>query len=146
MTMRHFAIPIIFLFAASILIILVNSGPVLFSFREKDDPLGEPFWVFLNPLRDKIPEKVAENFLIRIKNRNFLEAFNDIRGANFRYKKQEIEHPIVSWNLASRKGSSCRVRLYFRAQRQGTIGTSPLWIDLEKKGNAWEIVNFEAIY
>lgn len=129
-----------------------RSRPVLYSVTETGDPVNEPVWSLLNPLRDRVPERAAEAVLGHLLRGDCSRAVAEMKLTNDRRSaiaKQEYEHPLRSFRLINRSGVGTTTRLFYRITRaRPAEADSPLWIDVRRSdsGDLWEVTRFETWY
>lgn len=133
------------------LIALRRSSPVLVEFNESGDPLGEPAYVLLNPMRDRSPERKADELLRDLeagRTSKVSSALGLEDGEAEQFVENEQRHRLRSWSLASRRDEVDGVRLFYRVKR----GVPPksgsfLWMELTKvSSERWEVTKLESWY
>lgn len=134
-----------------VLVALNTVGSVLWSFEEEGDPLGEPSFVVLNPLREREPERLADSTLRSLRAREFDQVVSAV-GLGSTEAEELIERerrlPLESWRLAGRRDEIGRIRLFYRVTR----GVPPqpgsyLWITVQRKEEGgWRVSDLEGAY
>lgn len=133
----------------SIYVALFLSPPVLWALVEPGDPIGEPVFVLMNPLRDKNPETKAEELLKMLRDRKCVELIGTFE-SNI-VCTSEFDYQIRDWVLSNRVDREGLIKLYFRVTRVGTAtdletSTGNFWFELENKGGEWIVVNATTYY
>lgn len=122
-------------------------GPVLCAFREPGDVLGEPIFLILNPLRDRGPERAADAFLAVLKSGRPELVIPPLRQSNGAWLlDREGRFRITDRALRNRTGSPDRVRLFYRVVRLESGNDNPLWVDVVKRGDRWQVASLETWY
>ena len=122
-------------------------GSVLWAYREAGDPLDEPSFLILNPLRDRAPERAADEFLAALKAGRAEAALSPLHAPNGdTLQEKERQYRIAAWRLRNRTDSADRVRLFFRVVRVGGGDGDPLWLDVVKRGDRWQVASLECWY
>lgn len=129
---------------------LMRSQPVIFSYAEVGSMTKEPVFSIFNPLRDREPERSAEQFLQRLQSGRCEAAISKVDGS-FEYKQvtcdRERVYRLKSWQLKNRTDESQSVRLYYEVMRQTYHGlTGQVWITVEKKPDAWHVTRYDRAY
>jgi len=97
--------------------------------------------------RDKAPERVAEDVLRDLRDRNLARAFGTMgKAADKHIRERETQYAVEHWRLIDRKDDRPMVNLFYRVVRK----TSPpaatiVVICLGRKSSGWFIVDFSAI-
>lgn len=134
-----------------------RSKVLLYELVEDDSVSGLPIWALLHPLRDRAPERNAEEILWILQEGRIEEALSQFSWSSEDRKrdlmKREASHPAQSWKLISRVDSAATAKLYYSVTRHVAPGSkelfsSPVWITLEhsKSDPGWKPVRFSAIY
>jgi len=132
-----------------------RSNVLLYELVEEDSVSGLPIWTLLHPLRDRSPERSAEEILRILQSGRIEEALSKFPWKSADRKSgimaEEAYHPIQSWKLVSRVDSPGTVELYYsvsRHSKSGKVFSSPMWITLERSASAasWRPVKFDVVY
>lgn len=130
-------------------LLALRSRPVLYRYYEIGDPLREPALAIFNPLRDREPERTAEEFLARLKTVSCAEMIRELSASReFQQQtcSQEKIYPLTSLNLRNRTDEPSKVRLYFTTRYTHSDLEGPLWVTLESNGPTWRVTNYERWY
>ena len=130
--------------------VLVVRNPVVFAIHEGGNPLKEPVWSLMNPLRDRGPERAAEAILNDLKRGACDEAFARIAlppNEAAEMKESERAYRVHDWNLVGRKDTADTSRLFYRTGRdKSKSNNSPVWITVKRANGKWAAVDYEAWY
>lgn len=149
--MRRTVMILLMVFVAILLGIVVYlyfSKSVVWSLSEPGDPVGEPFFVIMNPFRNKGPERAAEDVLYAIKNGDCESVIANLKSPPASYEQlceKYSNDPLVSWKLLNRQDKGSLTALYYQ------IGSASdpnyrrdLWIDVEEAENRWKVTDIRA--
>jgi len=136
-----------------VLIWLANA-PAVLSRSEKKNPLsGRPLQVTLNPLRDRSPERAADEMVRAMHEGRCREElatwFKDYRRQYATFIcESEQQHPIVSWRLFDREEQPPLVILQYRAKRRQASDEyeEDLWVTSQLRDGAWVVTKYGAMY
>jgi hypothetical protein len=135
---------------------LNNQGPVLSKSPERDSLTGIPNSIELNPLRDRNSEKAAAVFIRGMKDGKCTE---QLAQWEHDYRKKyaalicdsEAKHPLIGWQLVDWDDQPPLRILQYRGKRLNAPGDSTTYtgilsVTLEKKGGAWDVTKYDALY
>lgn len=119
---------------------LYFAPPVIWSLREPGDPIGEPIFVLLNPIRNRNPESTADKILRMLRDGKCDQLFESISNKNINCVK-ESENPLSTWSLYNRTDSEGSTTLYYRVVRESSDSERffDLWVELKSKDGEWII-------
>jgi len=127
---------------------LVLSGrPMLVAFTDPGE-LQRPSIPVFNPLRNKDPERVAEELLRRV-SRGDVSALSrvDRTAIDLSVYEKERTWPLRDWKLVNRTDTSGEATLLYRTLRDpSTKFDSQLVIRLQFRDGQWRVVNFTPVY
>jgi len=135
---------------------LNHQGPVLSKSEERDSLSGVPNSIRLNPLRDRTSEEIAASFIRSMKDGNCQQELTEWEH-DYRRKyaalicDSEAKHPLVGWQLVDWDDRPPLRILQYRGKRlnapgESTIYTGLLSVTLEKRGGAWDVTKYDAMY
>jgi hypothetical protein len=140
------------LVAAAAILFIMRSRPVLLAVHEPGDPVNEPVWTVLNPMRDRSPEQPVRELFQALRKRNYSRALSLMNSLDARAKRiirDERDHPLEEWELVNRSDSPQRTDLFYVLRRAGDARTdSPVWVEVQKRPSSgvWMITDFQAWY
>lgn len=135
---------------------LNNQGPVLSKSLDRDTLTGIPNSIELNPLRDRTSEKAAASFIRAMKDGKCTEELAEWEH-DYRRKyaalicDSEAKHPLIGWQLVDWDDQPPLRILQYRGKRLNAPGDSTTYtgilsVTLEKKGGAWDVTKYDALY
>ncbi len=131
---------------------LMNAKPVLVKwyYGINYGSICDPPFVVLNPLRNREAEKVADEFLEKIK-AGKLELLNEIVSDAERLehiKSSESTGKIKSWFAGDRIEEENKTTFTYWIERDydGSCQSMPTGIEVEKINNIWKVVKFNPTY
>lgn len=123
--------------------------PVLFSFTDPGE-LQSPSFAVMNPLRDKAPERVANEVLSDLQRGDASGALRRIDGARSEIahiEAKERAYPLRRWKLVNRRDAEQQVTLFFRTARGASERfDAPLTMTVQRRGGRWAVTEFDPIY
>ena len=137
---------------------LSNQGPVLARSEEKDTLTGLPVTIKMNPLRDRSTEKSANKFLREMRDGHCDELLakweHDYHKKYAKYIcKSEVDHPLLSWELADWEDAPPLIILHYRGTRPSNAGPGQSGIDhdqftltIENQAGQWVVTKYDAMY
>ena len=129
---------------------LTRSNPVVYRYVDRAAGNYSAF-VFLNPFRDRAPERQADVVLQRLKARDCQRALSlpTLDAVRVEYLcDRETKYPVETWTLMDRKGDDRKTELVYDVTRIGGAGRargSLAWITIENNG-AWRPTKYDAFY
>ena len=135
---------------------LNNQGPVLSKSPDRDSLTGIPNSIELNPLRDRNSEKAAAVFIRGMKDGKCTEQLEQWEH-DYRRKyaalicDSEAKHPLIGWQLVDWDDQPPLRILQYRGKRLNAPGDSTTYtgilsVTLERKGGAWDVTKYDALY
>jgi hypothetical protein len=135
---------------------LNNQGPVLSKSPDRDTLTGIPNSIELNPLRDRTSERAAAVFIRAMKDGKCTE---ELSAWEHDYRRKyaalicdsEAKHPLIGWQLVDWEDHPPLRILQYRGKRLNAPGDSTTYtgllsVTLEKKGPAWDVTKYDALY
>jgi hypothetical protein len=132
---------------ALLLSLILSRRPVLLRLAEPG-AIVRPAITIFNPLRDRAPEKVAEQVLSHLRRGSVRAAMARLGGAaNVEIAEKEHRHRLRRWKLVDRVDDRDTVTLYYRTDR-GLSGQldSEIIISLRSRAAAWVVRDFLPAY
>lgn len=130
--------------------VLVVRNPVVFEIHESGDPVGEPAWSMMNPIRNRSPERASEAMPDDLKRGADDEAFSRVALSAEQaeeMKESERTYRIREWDLVGRTDRNDTSRLFYRVARGKSKETdSPVWITVKRVKHKWVVTDYEAWY
>ena len=131
-------------------LIALRSRPVLYRYYETGNPIHEPAIAIFNPLRDREPERLAEEFLKGLRTGACSNLMREL-SASAEFQQQTCEHEssnrIISRKLRNRTDEPSKVKLYFSASHETQLDlASQLWVTLELNGTSWRVIRYDRYY
>ncbi|CAN5629956.1 hypothetical protein BH24ACI1_BH24ACI1_22520 [soil metagenome] len=140
-----------FLFSSTF-VWLTNAKPVLVEWHYGINfgSVCDPPFVILNPLRKREAEKVADEFLEKLKEGK-LEVLDETVSDSERLehiKSNESTAKIKSWFAGGRKEEENKMSFTYWIERDygGSCQSMPTTIDVEKINGVWKVVRFNPTY
>jgi len=131
-------------------VLRTRCAPVLYAVTETGDPVSEPTWSILNPLRDRSPERAADEVLEALRRGRYDEGADKLAeppAQRATIVQQEREHPLRAWKLIDREDTEGAVTLFYRrAWGDDSECDAPLWVSLRRRGDRWGITSFRGWY
>jgi hypothetical protein len=141
------------LYAFGTLIWLSNQPPILSRSQEKDPLSGYPLSVRFNPIRDRAPERPANDMVNAMQmgkcREELADWFQDYRRKYAEFVcKSEDQHPLVSWTLFDREDEPPLVILHYHVTRRDgqSIYPEDLWVTSMEKDGRWVATKYGALY
>jgi hypothetical protein len=135
---------------------LNGQGPVLGRSEERDPLSGIPNSISLNPLRDRTSEREAAKFIRSMRDGNCHE---ELSAWERDYRKKyadficdsEARHPLLSWEVAEWEDTPPLRILHYRGKRRNAPDQKGTYeelfsLTLERKGGAWAVTKYDAMY
>lgn len=122
--------------------------PVVWALRDAGDPTGSSVFVWLNPFRDRTPERICESALkaFRDRNRQGIEvALRDVNG-NEGLIDHELKNDVKKWSISEMRVEGGTAHFRYDAMRTNDKDSTPIYISLKRQGGTWQIVGWEAWY
>ncbi|HEX2833530.1 MAG TPA: hypothetical protein VHW00_10970 [Thermoanaerobaculia bacterium] len=123
--------------------------PVLFSFTDPGE-LRRPSFSLLNPLRNREPEKAAEDVLADLRRGDLATALSRVQapgGVSPVLHAKEQEYPLRKWKLAHRIDDANQVTLLYRASRAESERFDwEVTMRVQKRSGRWTVTDFDAAY
>lgn len=137
--------------AVAVFLYLKQSPSVIFKYTAKGNPTGEPEITFLNPLRNRFPERMADKFFNSLVGNGCLDSLSNISNDSKWIQdtcERENKYVLLSRNLINRTDLENKITLYYEGTR--LIGRekqkSPIWVEIEKANSDWQIVKYTCFY
>ena len=128
-----------------VLLYLTRSHPVLLRIPP-DDTIRPRYYCVLNPFRDKAPEKLAEQYLNKLRE-GTVEAIAPFLGERTYILEKEKQWPIQSWRIGDRKDTAEKVEIMYWVKRDnGYSGEEAVFFDVIRSGENWKVKTYSAIY
>ncbi|MCZ2391525.1 MAG: hypothetical protein LC113_10665 [Acidobacteria bacterium] len=127
----------------------VAARSVIWTFKERGDPSGEPGFVIFNPFREKRSEAEAEKVLNLLKNGKCEKVVQSLeyKESYTNICEKEALYTLEDWKLSNRRDGENVVRLFYRVKRMSQSDyVEGVWIDLEQTRDGWKVKDIEAIY
>jgi len=131
---------------------LTRAHGVVFALRETGDPVGEPRWIVLHPLRDRQPERAAEAVLERLRAGSVMPALEPLSlsdAIRTDMAAKEARYPLKSWRLVNRTGQGASVKpadLVARGNDKELDGRVWVTISLDGPTRRWHVQDITAWY
>lgn len=132
-----------------IILMMTRSTPVIYSYIEPGDVVGEPIVSIFNPFRDRDPENCADVFLQSLKEGECIQLMNKLSMTDDQRRsicERENTNKILSWSLKNRISQDSKIVMYFRVWRQNDDLYNPLWVLAEKIGSEWIVTDYTYRY
>lgn len=141
----------VFCILAGVLGYLVRfAGPVIYSYRDRASASQGPTFILFNPLRDRSPEQVAEQFLEQLK---MGECAKAVSGLPIPFDKQlsmcekEGQAALDAWTLKDRSESDAVVTLHYALRRKGFEGFGgDSFFQIQEFSGDWRIIAVNFVY
>jgi hypothetical protein len=142
---------IIGLIVASFLYLYITrNDPVLYRSGDRDTAEQGGF-VIQNPFRERGPEMLAETILQDVKGGNCQRALSLPAMAAEKIEstcERESAYPIQSWSLTDRRDLGDQTILTYKGYRNygDKISAGLVWIDIQRIGENWRALSYQAYY
>src|SRR5450432_3059886 len=128
----------------------VRSRPAVYRYFEKGDPVEEPAFVIFNPFRNRSAERQADSFLQLLKEGHCDQALSALpikQETRHELCDLEVKSPLEGWRLTNRTDQTNDVRMYYWVKRKSYKGyIGQLWVNVEKRGEGWQVTKYECFY
>lgn len=135
---------------------LNNQPPVLSRSDERDPLSGTPLTISLNPLRDRNSERIANKYIVAMRDGRCREQLASWE-KDYRRKyanlicDSESQHPLLSWQLVDWEDAPpLRILHYRGTRRNGTVQSGTYQelfsVTLENKDGEWVVTRYDALY
>ena len=153
--MSRFTVTKLYLFIGLILftlvfIWLINAKPILLKWNyDPTSACSQPL-VILNPLRNREVEKIADEFLEKIKEGNYEvidKVVPDLDTREF-FKENESKIKIKSWIAGDRIEERDKISFGYQIEREYDKGcySEQSGIIVEKQNGVWKVTGYSPIY
>lgn len=133
-----------------IVITLRFYSPVLFALYEAGDPSKQPYLVILNPLRDRSPENISENFLNKLSSGDCPEALKVFlldEKKQVGFCDKESENRFNKWTLINRSDGSSSSKLIYEVNNVVESSfTRRIILTTTRTGDEWKIDGIDTFY
>ena len=130
----------------SAFLLLTRTRPVLLRVPP-DDTIRPRYYCILNPFRDTAPEKLAEQYLSKLRDGE-IEAIYTLVGDNKYILEEERKWPIQKWRVANRTDKSDSVELSYWVTRGNgyPVLEEEAYLDVVNSASGWAVTRFSAVY
>ena len=130
------------------LLYFTRSRPVLFEIAP-DDTIRPRYYCVMNPFRDKGPEKLAEQYLDRLRG-GAVESIAPFVGERNDIPDKEKQWPIQSWRIGGRVDTAGESRIMYWVKRGNGYGEDgyeeAVTFGIIRSGDGWQLKSYGAVY
>jgi hypothetical protein len=141
---------VICLFAAVLGYFARFAGPVLYSYRDRASASQGPTFILFNPLRDRSPERVVEQFLEQLKTGDCAKAVSRLPiqlDKQLTMCEKEGQAALDAWTLKDRSESDGVVTLHYALRREGFEGFGgDSFFQIQEFSGDWRIIGVNFVY
>jgi len=138
------------LFAGLLGYLVRFAGPVLYSNRDRASASQGPTFILFNPLRNRSPERVAEQFLEQLKMGECAKAVASLPmplDNQVTMCEKEGQAALDAWTLKDRSESDGVVSLHYALRREGFEGFGGgSFFQIQESSGAWKIIAVSFVY
>jgi hypothetical protein len=135
-------------FSISAWLYLTRSNPVLLTISA-DDTIRPRSYCLLNPFRNKEPERIAENYLSKLRAGVITEVAPFI-GSNQYILEEEKKWPIQSWRIGDRQDTDKKTEILYWVQRGNGYSKDGMEEEvrffMKESNRNWRVTHYSAIY
>ena len=134
-----------------VILALKRCPTVLYRYVAKGSVNKKPEISILNPLRDRAPERAANEFLKNLGTDECLKLLTFPNGERDWAEDtcaQERRYPLYYWSLIDRDDISQSVRLFYQGNRANGVDKidTPIRLTVENLQGVWTVTWFECFY
>jgi hypothetical protein len=134
-------------FMVVLLVLFWLRRPVLFTFADFGE-ISRPSIAIFNPLRDRTPERIADEMLDDLRRGDVDVAMSQVQGgASPEIADKERRYQVRRWKLVNRIDHADQVVLYYRIDRGMSRNLdSEVVVSLQERNRGWVVRDYLPMY